>query len=69
MDQKELAEVLGVSQKTACCWSKEGRLQEFEHGIPQAGRRKYSRALVERGLQRYWQQAVRRQQEKYERRL
>lgn len=69
IEQKKLAELLGLSEKTACCWSREGRLREFEHGFPHAGRRKYSRALVERGLRRYWQQAIRRQQEKYERRL
>jgi hypothetical protein len=62
-DQKGLAELLSISEKTACCWAKEGRLAEFEHGFPHCGRRKYSRTLVRREIQHRWQQAIRRQDE------
>lgn len=61
IDQRELAAILTVSEKTACCWAKEGRFVVFEHGFEQCGRRKYSRTLVRRDIQRRWQQAIRRQ--------
>ena len=61
IEQRELAEMVGVSPKTACCWAKEGRLAVFEHGFPHCGRRKYSRTLVRRSIQHRWQQAIRRQ--------
>jgi len=63
IDQRELAGMLGVSEKTACCWAKEDRLAMFEHGFPQCGRRKYSRTLIRREIQHRWQQAIRRQDE------
>lgn len=58
IDQRELADLFGICEKTACCWAKEGRLVEFEHGFPQCGRRKYSRTLIRRKLQRCWDRAT-----------
>ena len=60
IDQSELADLLSVSQKTASCWAKEGRLLDYEHGFPHCGRRKYSRTLIMRDLQRCWSNATRR---------
>jgi len=61
VEQKTLAGMLGVSEKTASAWAKAGRLLVFEHGFSCCGRRKYSRTLVERELARRWGQAIHRQ--------
>jgi len=59
VSQCEIARMLGVSQQTASTWAKAGRLRRFEHGVPGCGRRrKYSRRLVERELERRWDAAV-----------
>ena len=59
--QREVARLLGVSPQTASTKARRGQLRRFEHGISIAGRRKYSRALVERELKICWREAVRRQ--------
>lgn len=57
--QSELARMLGVSARTASLWAKADRLRRFEHGVPGCGgRRRYSRRLVERELERRWDAAV-----------
>ncbi len=56
--QRSLAAALGVSQRTASLWSGAGKLRRYEHGMPDCGRRKYSRALVERELRRRWEIAL-----------
>ena len=61
--QRQLAELLAVSERTASIWAKAGRLRPYEHGFRNCGRRKYSRCLVETELQHRWDQAVRRQAE------
>jgi len=61
--QRELAELFGVSQRTASAWSKAGRLRQYEHRFENCGRRKYSRGLVEKELRLRWVQAVQRQEE------
>ena len=61
--QRDLAELLGVSERTASIWAKAGRLRRFEHGFEDCGRRKYSRTLIETELRRRWDEAVRRQEE------
>lgn len=61
--QSTVASALGISQRTASLWAREGRLRKFEHGVPACGRRKYSRRLVERELQMRWDRAVRTQDE------
>ena len=60
--QAELAEMLGVSERTASIWARAGKLQQYEHGCQPCGRRKYSRKLVERKLALGWAAAVERQQ-------
>lgn len=59
--QRELAQVLGVSERTASLWAKAGRLEPFEHGVATCGRRKYSKTLVQRELNNRWDEAVTRQ--------
>ena len=59
--QRELAQLLSVSERTASLWAKAGRLQIFEHGVTACGRRKYSRALIARELKARWNRAVARQ--------
>ncbi len=61
--QKELAAMLGISPKTASEWAKQGRLIRFEHGIDGAGRRRYSRHLVQREFQNCLDAAMQRQDE------
>jgi hypothetical protein len=57
--QCEVASMLAISPQTASSLAKMGRLQRFEHGVPGCGRRrKYSRRLVERELERRWDAAV-----------
>lgn len=51
--QAELARILGISQKTARKHALDGRLEQFAHGIPAAGRRIYSRELFRRQMDRY----------------
>ena len=63
MCQRELAELFGVSPRTASAWSKAGRLRQYEHRFENCGRRKYSRALIEKELQLRWGQAVQRQED------
>ena len=59
--QRSLAAALGISQRTASLWAKAGRLHRYGHGMPDGGRRKYSRALVERELRRRWEIAIKAQ--------
>jgi predicted DNA-binding ArsR family transcriptional regulator len=59
--QRELAQLLGVSERTACLWAKAGKLESFEHGVPACGRRKYSKSLVHREFNNRWDRAVTRQ--------
>jgi hypothetical protein len=59
--QQDLAELLYISSRTAANWAAAGELAQFEHGFPSCGRRRYSRLLVERALQRRWQEAIQRQ--------
>jgi hypothetical protein len=61
--QREMAKMLGVSDRTASLWAAAGRLRRFEHGFPECGRKKYSRALVEAELQQCWDRAVHRHDE------
>jgi hypothetical protein len=56
--QKLLAKALGISPQRASLKARAGELRRFEHGFPCSGRRKYSRALVERELRRRWERAV-----------
>ncbi len=44
LNQRELAELFGFSERTASIWAREGRFKAYEHGCPVAGRRKYSSA-------------------------
>ncbi len=60
--QRELADELCVSERTASIWASAGKLRQFEHGCRPCGRRKYSRKLVERKLAIGWAAAVERQQ-------
>jgi len=61
--QRELSEILGISQQTASEWAKVGRLRRFEHGIETAGRRRYSRLLVQREIENRLDAAKRHQDE------
>lgn len=61
--QREVAHLLGISERTASVWASEGRLSRFCHRVPGVGRRQYSRELVERELQSRWEQAIRTQEE------
>jgi len=53
--------MLGVSSRTASLWASAGKLRHYEHGFPNCGRRKYSKALVELEMQTQWDRAVDRQ--------
>ena len=46
INQRELADLIGVSQRTASIWAKQGRLKRYEHGSAAGGQRKYSRRLL-----------------------
>ena len=46
INQRELAQLLGIAPETASRWAKDGKLSIFEHGMIGAGKRKYSRQLV-----------------------
>lgn len=61
--QRSLCGLFGFSERTGSLLAKSGKLRRFEHGIPGSGRRKYSRALVERELQMRWSRAVKTQDE------
>jgi len=62
ISQRELAQILGVCERTASLWAKSGRLQPFEHGVAASGRKKYSKSLVQQELRRRrWDEAVARQ--------
>ncbi|WP_165252731.1 hypothetical protein [Paludisphaera soli] len=56
--QRQIAALFGVFERTASLQAKAGRLRRFEHGVPNCGRRKYSRRLVELEVERRWRQAV-----------
>lgn len=47
INQRSLAELLGIAAETASRWASRGKLQIFEHGMIGAGKRKYSRTLVQ----------------------
>ena len=61
--QAELAAELGVSTRTASLWASAGKLSRYEHGFPNCGRRKYSKALVMLEMQTQWDRAVDRQRD------
>ena len=61
--QREMADLLHISQRIASVWAADGKLRQYEHGFPQCGRRKYSRQLVERLIRRGWEEAIKRQDE------
>jgi len=63
LTQAQLAELLAISQQTASERAQEGRLVRFEHGIDGAGRRRYSRHLVQREFQNCLDAAMQRQDE------
>ena len=63
LTQKALAALLGISPQTASSWAKSQRLRRFEHGIESAGRRRYSRLLVEREVEQCLDAAKKRQDE------
>jgi hypothetical protein len=56
--QRQLANLLDISERTASVWASAGRLRRFEHGVEQCGRKKYSRRLVEREIHRRRQEAI-----------
>jgi hypothetical protein len=56
--QKLVATELGISPQRASLKARAGELRRFEHGVPGCGRRKYSRALIQRELRRRWELAV-----------
>jgi hypothetical protein len=56
--QKLVAKALGISQQAASAKARSGELRHFEHGNRGCGRRKYSKALIERELRRRWEKAI-----------
>ncbi len=46
INQRQLADLLGIAPETASRWAGTGKLGIFEHGMIGAGHRKYSRQLV-----------------------
>jgi hypothetical protein len=58
IDQSQVGGIFGVTAKTASLWAKAGRLSRYEHGMPNCGRRKYSRQLVMQDLKNHWSDAV-----------
>jgi hypothetical protein len=56
--QKNVSEALGISPQAASAKARAGELRHFEHGVRGCGRRKYSRALIQRELRRRWELAV-----------
>lgn len=61
--QRELAEQLGFSQKTASQLASKGALCVYEHGVVACGGRRYSRALIQRDVQNRWEEAIAKQDE------
>ena len=59
--QRELADMFDISPRTAASRAAAGKLHAYEHGVPNCGRRKYSRLLVERVIRHRWEEAIRRQ--------
>ena len=59
--QRELAEQLGISQKTASQLASKGALCVYEHGVAACGGRRYSRALIQRDVQNRWEEAIAKQ--------
>lgn len=59
--QRDLAQFLAISEHTASVWAAAGRFRQYEHGMSNCGRRKYSRSLLERELTCRWEAAVRNQ--------
>ncbi len=47
ISQRDLCGLLGISEHTGSAQAKAGQLRKFEHGVSNAGARKYSRQLVE----------------------
>ena len=47
INQRQLADLLGVAPETASRWSGDHKLKIFEHGMIGAGKRQYSRQLVQ----------------------
>ncbi len=47
INQRDLADLLGIAAETASRWASKGKLEIFEHGMIGSGKRKYSRCLVE----------------------
>jgi hypothetical protein len=64
--QRELARLLGISERTASIRAQQGKLDRYRHGVPGMGRKAYSRELVQRDLQRRWEEAIRNQEEEIE---
>ncbi len=62
--QREVAALFGVSERPASLQAKAGQLRRYEHGIPNCGRRKYSRRLAELELECRWRRAVQLQGER-----
>ena len=60
ISQRELADILGISQRTASLWAKAGKLERFVHTFPGCCRRKYSRNLLQRELELRWAHALER---------
>ena len=56
--QRDLAEALGISAQVASTKARAGELRHFEHGVPACGKRKYSKALIERELRHRWEHAL-----------
>jgi predicted site-specific integrase-resolvase len=60
LNQRELAQLLGVTERTASVWARRGHFRIYEHGVRGCGRRKYSRALLQHEIDQRWAEAVRR---------
>ena len=58
VEQQQLAEIFGVTPKTVSLWAGDGKLRRYEHGMPNCGRRKYSRSLVLRDIELHWREAL-----------
>jgi len=63
IEQKTVAQLLGISPQSASDRAHRGELRQFEHGVASVGRRKYSRTLVEREIESRWREAIQRQDE------
>ena len=56
--RRKLAALLGIVPQAASAWAHAGRLRRYEHGVVNCGRRRYSRALVQRELLRCCRQSL-----------